>query len=221
MDNKQDSLPWRGSSPLMNKNMAQVFPTYILGYEDPKANDHVPMILEHIQNNEKWTPPPAQPSQTVNNKLHMCPELNSFFNWIDEVLEDCRRTFRWEAERLGVNLAWCNKADSAGQHQVHVHPNSFLSGVYYLSDNSSPTIFEDPRYQTRSGLMLVSHAQPMMSKAWAAPSDKGTLVLFPSWLPHFTEPDPNIPGGEYRYTLSFNSMPFGVSNVGSLIELEH
>jgi uncharacterized protein (TIGR02466 family) len=218
MDNQQENKPWGGNSELIHKKMAAIFPTHVLGYDDPKAEENISTILEFIDK-EKWTPPPHQPSQTINNKLHKCPELQNFFKWVHLVLEDYRRTFKYEAEEIKVNLAWCNKSDSEGAHQQHVHPNSFISGIYYLSENSSPTCFEDPRYQTRSGLWVAGHTE-LTWKEWHCPSERGTLVLFPSWLPHFTTQDPNIPAGDFRFTLSFNTLPYGVTNAGSLTEME-
>lgn len=220
MDNQEkEHQPWGGGANLMSKKMAQIFPTYVLGYDDPKANEHIPMMLEYLET-EKWTPETVgEPRQTFNNKLHLCPEMSSFWKWVDTVLEDYRRTFKYAAEEFKVNLSWCNKSNSQGKHSEHMHPNSFISGIYYLSDNSSPTIFHDPRWQAKSGIVVAAYAE-MCSKEFVCPSDKGTLVLFPSWLPHFTESDSNIAPGQHRFTISFNTLPYGVTNSGSLIQLE-
>lgn len=203
---------------LLRKNLAQIFPTYVLGYDDPKASEHIPLILDYV-NQGKWSPAPHQPYQTIDNHLHERPELKSFFDWVHLVLEDYRRTWKYHTESIKVNLSWVNKSDSNGAHQQHVHPNSFISGVYYLSKDSSPTLFEDPRYQTRSGLMVASDSE-MAFNTWGCPSNTGSLILFPSWLPHYTVADSEIQPGDYRYTLSFNSLPYGNTNTGSLIEIQ-
>jgi len=201
---------------LMIKKVAKIFPTYLIGYDNPNYVDQNKLIIE-VLNKEAFTPGPQQPWQTLDNHLELRTEFKDFFTWVNQCLEDYRRTFMYHCDEFKIVIAWANKADQNGAHRMHVHPNSFLSGVYYVTENPSPTIFEDPRYQTRSGLTVASHS-PMEESIFVAPSDQGTLVLFPSWLPHFTESS-KFDG--IRYTISFNVVPGGATNKGSLTEFNY
>ena len=201
---------------LLVKKVAKIFPTYLIGYDNPnyvEQNKHIIEVLEK----EAFTPGPQQPWQTLDNHLENRKEFKEFYDWVRTCLEDYRRTFSYHCDEFKIVISWANKADQTGAHRMHVHPNSFLSGVYYVSENPTPTIFEDPRYQTRSGFTVASHSK-MEDSVFYGPAEQGTLVLFPSWLPHFTEA---MPFEGTRYTISFNVVPGGTTNKGSLTEFNY
>jgi uncharacterized protein (TIGR02466 family) len=213
-ENPTPSIP--GEDGLIPKKVAKIFPTYILGYDNPNhttQNQEMIKVLETME----FTPGPHQPYQTIDTHLEQHPAFADFHKWVNVCLEDYRRTFKYHCEEFKIVISWANKADQTGAHRMHVHPNSFISGVYYISENPSPTYFEDPRYQIRSGLFVGSHAQ-IADNVWPCPSETGSLVLFPSWLPHYTEAQP-FEG--WRYTISLNVMPAGWTNKGSLTELKY
>jgi uncharacterized protein (TIGR02466 family) len=199
---------------LLPKKLAQIFPTYVVGYDNENYKSINEDVLSKLEL-EEYTPPPAQPFQTMDNHLENREEYKDLYNWFNECLEDYRKTFQYHCEQFKIILSWANKANDQGSHRMHVHPNSFISGVYYVSEGCSPTYFEDPRYQIRSGWNVETH-HAISDNIWTCPSETGTLVLFPSWLPHFTESQP-FEG--LRYTISFNAIPVGATNKGSLTEL--
>ena len=59
---------------------------------------------------------------------------------------------------------------------------------------------------------------PLEQNVWTCPATAGDLVIFPSWLNHWTEPQDFE--GE-RMTLSFNIMPTGVVNKQTLMECQY
>lgn len=199
---------------LMSKKIAKIFPTTIIGYDHPDFKTINSKILMQLSS-EAFTPAPHQPYQTLDNHLEERSDYKELFDWFNVCIEDYRQSFEFHCEKFKIVLAWANKSDQNGSHSMHVHPNAFISGVYYLSDNPSPTYFEDPRYQIRSGWAVATH-HPMNDNVWPCPSETGSLVLFPSWLPHYTEAQP-FDG--IRYSISFNVIPIGTTNKGSLIEL--
>ena len=203
------------NSGLLQKKMSNIFSTYILGYDNPDFEEHNKIIMD-LMETEPFKD--VQPYQTIDNHLEKRDELKDFFNWVDLCLEDYRRTFQYNCDKFKTILSWVNKADWRGAHRSHVHPNSFISAVYYISENPCPTYFEDPRIQTRSGWMVGS-LSPANHVIWECPSETGTLVLFPSWLPHYTEPHEKFEG--WRYTLSFNAIPAGVANKDTLLEFNY
>jgi len=199
---------------LLTKKIAKIFPTAVIGYDNPNFQKINKDIIEQLER-EVFTPPPHQPFQTIDNHLEIREEYKELYKWFDECLEDYRKSFQYHCEKFKIILSWANKSNKDGSHRMHVHPNSFISGVYYLSENTSPTYFEDPRYQRRGG-WVVATQHPIDDNVWTCPSETGSLVLFPSWLPHYTEAQPFE---DWRYTISFNAIPVGHTNKGSLIEL--
>lgn len=199
---------------LLPKKVAHIFSTSVIGYDNPNFSTVNKKIIEQLEK-EAYTPPPHQPFQTVDNHLEIRKEYKELYDWFDLCLEDYRKTFQYHCEKFKIILSWANKADYGGSHRMHVHPNSFISGIYYLSDDCSPTYFEDPRYQIRAGWFVATN-HPINDNVWSCPSETGSLVLFPSWAPHYTEAQP-FDG--WRYTISFNAIPVGATNKGSLVEM--
>lgn len=200
---------------LMKKKIAEIFPTIIVGYENPnflKINPRLIEVLETIA----YTPPPFTPEQTLDNHLENHPAFAELFKWINQCLEDYRISLKYQCDSLKPVLSWANRGNKDTQHTSHTHPNSFISGIYYISNNPSPTFFEDPRFQIRSGVVVRSFSK-LGENIWPCPSETGTLVLFPSWLEHYVDAQPNLVG--VRYTLSFNAMPRGLVNGNSLNEI--
>lgn len=202
---------------IMQKKMSNIFATYVLGYDNPNFLTHNEQIKNHL-NNLDFSQDKIQPYQTIDNHLEKHEELKSFFSWVEICLEDYRRTFKYNCDSFKIILSWANKSDKNGGHRSHVHPNSFISGIYYVSDELTPTYFEDPRYQTRTGWMVGSY-NFINSVVWECPAETGTLVLFPSYLSHYTEPSDTLKG--WRITLSFNIIPSGISNQGTLVEFSY
>lgn len=203
------------SGQLLEKKLATIFPTFIVGYDNPNSVQQNVELLAFLETQE-FTPGPHQPYQTIDNHLEKNPKLSEFFNWVNTCLEDYRQTFRYHCDRFEIILSWANKSDKNGAHRSHVHPNSFLSGIYYISENPSPTFFEDPRYQLRSGI-IVNTTHAISDNVWPCPSETGSLILFPSWLAHYTDAQSNLQG--WRYTVSFNVIPVGDTNKATLTEM--
>ena len=103
-----------------------------------------------------------------------------------------------------LDSLWVNLLKSGGHHSGHVHPNSLISGTFYVEvpRGSGAIRFEDPRLQ----LMM---AAPPRDKN--APEDlqpfvsieprPGLLLMWESWLRH--EVLPGTGRGE-RLSISFN-----------------
>ena len=98
--------------------------------------------------------------------------------------------------KLGLSAIWVNIMKKNCYHSLHLHPNSILSGTYYLSvpKMTSPIRFEDPR----CGLFMAS--PPRRIQQDLRPK-VGEIVLFESWLKHEVPPNAS---NEERISVSFN-----------------
>lgn len=106
----------------------------------------------------------------------------------------------------GITNLWININKYRDYTREHLHPNSKLSGVYYVEvpENSGDIVFLHPAYdllgydwkcKSRMCSDYVSSGKRMRPKS-------GTLVLFPSWLRHLVEPNMNLT--DDRISISFN-----------------
>lgn len=99
---------------------------------------------------------------------------------------------------------WVNVMPEGGSHTSHIHPNSVISGTYYVKvpQGAGPIVYEDPR------LAMKMAAPPLRDKAprdmkghYSETPQPGSLLLWESWLRH--EVPLNRAEGE-RISVSFN-----------------
>ena len=113
----------------------------------------------------------------------------------------CQRPAGWDYYLWGTVL-------EAQGHQVsHIHPDGWLSGVYYAAVPLS--IDNDPQAKNRNGWIEFGRSQTY-PKSKAVPETKtfepieGRLYLFPSYFYHRTIP---FESDEKRVSLAFDLMP--------------
>jgi uncharacterized protein (TIGR02466 family) len=115
--------------------------------------------------------------------------------------DDCAFDLR---RKPRLDSLWVNLLKSGGHHSGHVHPNSILSGTFYVEvpSGSGAIRFEDPRLPAmmaapRRRKDAAEELQPFVSVAARA----GLLLMWESWLRH--EVLPGAGRGE-RLSISFN-----------------
>ena len=98
------------------------------------------------------------------------------------------------------------KVGDASKHDLHAHPGSVISGVYYLKvgENTPPIIFKDPReyykYIHYKQIFGNNSAYTLLPEH-AVPVHDGLIMMWPSWLEH--EVPLSSSDGE-RITIAFN-----------------
>ena len=108
-----------------------------------------------------------------------------------------------------INTSWMSKTDPGGYSQMHMHKNSFYSGVYYFNeyDNDSSALeFETPLTAYSDFQLIPTEFNIMNSQSWKIWPEKNLLVLFPSYLRHGVRENKS---NETRYSLAFNIVPVG------------
>jgi len=100
-----------------------------------------------------------------------------------------------------ITQSWCNYTKEGQFHHKHAHPNSFISGVFYVQADR----VKDKIYFYKDGYeRIVVPAKKFNlfnSTSWWFETGTNDLVLFPSSLTHMVE---NVVGKE-RISLSFNT----------------
>lgn len=118
---------------------------------------------------------------------------------------------------LKITQSWLNSAEQGQYHHRHTHPNSFVSGVFYVKANR-----EQDRiyfYQTTYRQLSVKTDQFNLynSSSWWIEAGAGDLLLFPSSCTHDVPPV----SSEKRISLSFNTFPIGcIGDKDGLMGLE-
>ena len=108
--------------------------------------------------------------------------------------------------RLKITQSWLNWTQPGQYHHKHAHPNSLISGCYYVNARKE----SDRIYFYRDGYQPIKFPpvewNVYNSDSWWFPVGTGDLILFPSSLTHMVQP---VEGDETRISLAFNTFPIG------------
>lgn len=115
---------------------------------------------------------------------------------------------------LRITQSWLNWTKPGQYHHKHAHPNSLISGCYYVKANKET----DKIFFYRSGYQQIKFPpvewNAYNSDSWWYPVGTGDLIFFPSHLTHMVQP---VGGEDTRISLAFNTFPVG--HVGDEDEL--
>ncbi len=132
------------------------------------------------------------------------------FSNLNEFIKDCVKDYTDKIfvtdQKLNVTQSWVNKTKSGEEHHYHYHPNSIISGVFFLK-SGSPIKFLNNRNDSfhLEHKKNVNPYNPYNQTSYEYPSQPRVLVLFPSYIPHCVP----VNTGDDRYSLSFNTFPSG------------
>ena len=125
-----------------------------------------------------------------------------------------------------ITQSWLNKTlRNSDGHHIHNHPNSFISGVFYVRVNPDVDYIVFSRPNQQFFQFPIKEYNIFNSYQWAVNVSEGQLLLFPSTLIHEVKP-PKVGGmissddtDVYadRISLSFNVFPTG--RIGDSIDL--
>lgn len=157
---------------------------------------------------QRWSRENYPGGYTSYGSLDQLHRLSStFIRWrerIDRHAQAFARAQQWDlrGRRLEMTDCWVNFMGHGAAHGLHLHPQSVVSGTYYLSmpRRASALKFEDPR------LSRLMAAPPRKAGSALAPhvsyaARAGDVILFESWLRH------EVPAQRTkaeRISLSFN-----------------
>jgi len=116
-----------------------------------------------------------------------------------------------------ITQSWLNYTEKNQFHHKHQHPNSFISGVFYINcnDQFDKIKFFNTEYKTIRP--EVKEWNLWNSESWWFPVKTGDIIMFPSSLTHMVE---TKEGTNTRISLAFNVFIKGVvGNNKKLTEL--
>ncbi len=116
-----------------------------------------------------------------------------------------------------ITQSWLNYTEKNQYHHKHAHPNSLVSGVFYINCHKEhdKIKFFNETYKTIKP--EIKDWNIWNSESWWFPVKTGDVILFPSSLTHMVE---TKQGDNTRISLAFNVFIKGtVGNNKSLTEL--
>ena len=167
-------------------------------------------IAEDDMAGRRWCAKNGYPGYTSYASLNDLPWRVPVFGDLVKALDTHVAAFAKELDydlqgrKLVLDSLWINVLSPGGVHTSHIHPQSVISGTYYVTvqDGASALKLEDPRL----GLMMA--APPRRKKArpenrqfaYVAPAP-GTILMWESWLRHEV---PLNQAKSERVSVSFN-----------------
>ena len=134
-------------------------------------------------------------------------EMKPLHDMIMAQVDNCIRDYGYHEDYCTPLMEnfWFNINKQGNTNSVHIHDNSFISGVYYVSAN--PGQGNINVYKNHMQDFIIASAAPMQSYtpisasciAFEPMSSK--LILFPGWLPHGVDRNQTE---EDRVSISFN-----------------
>lgn len=192
----------------MTHSLHALFPTYIF---ETSLNIDTGKIISFINrinydfNDNRSIRNGIQSGKIIHENEEIFNELNvSIHTFLNKSINDILIPIKENsADKLKYKTTemWINITNPKGYNIEHNHPNSFMSGVFYLKvpSNSGNIVFRDPRpipdWNGDSSLFYALNCN-----SFIIPKEN-MLLLFPSWLYHRVETNNS---DERRISISFN-----------------
>ena len=182
----------------------QLFPVTI-AYSDNKLEkaDEIIKLSKKIIDDNGNTPFMSPCISTVLTKGDVL-EMNEFKHILGQVLETIKhftKIYCIDAKNLVISGSWLNYYDIGSYQDLHHHPNSVLSGVYYIqSDGERDFSFQNPSHFFQPVVPKFYELNEFNFSNILYESLQGRCIVFPSHLMHRTSPAKSP-----RISLSFNA----------------
>lgn len=206
----------------MNSEIIPIFPTPIYrGKLDRKLSEKELLFINQTKfnahknkfdvNKEKGNKS-SNDNYILNNKIfkNLKKEINLFikdyFNKIIDPIDNIS---------FYITQSWLNYTEKNEFHQQHEHPNSLVSGVFYINcmeQFDKILFYKEKTYEQIK--ITPKNWNLFNSSMWWIPVKTGDIILFPSSLSHMVE---TKQGDNTRISLAFNIFIKG--KIGNKIEL--
>lgn len=190
------------------KSTEMFFPTLLWRFElEPGVRDEINKrllsLLARLDPNLSKLAPGT--SRQTDANLHLIPELEPMAAEIQRAVHQVLQFLEVVYERARITGCWANVNAVQMSHREHIHPNNFLSGVYYVQADEGANNFtiDDPRPQRHMIKPRVIESTPFNAARFNLSIKPGDMLVFPAWLPHSVDVNRS---SRLRISVSFNAM---------------
>lgn len=185
------------------------FPTPIWHFQHENFQDLNKCLQTSILQNKELDPQGISVSNVLGwhsqDNFHKKEAFKEFTDIVTDIALKIAQEMMWDLDRVRptINNCWATINPQNAFNSLHHHPNSILSGVYYVKvpKNSGNLYFYDPRAGAQ--MLMPPYLQMTtwtIGKIIYTPIE-GMFAIFPSWLWHGVESNCSE---ESRISLSFN-----------------
>jgi len=202
---------------MIESNINGIFPTPI--YISKLDRELTPLELKFVDKNKKdFYKNDGNITSNNNYILNEKPFANikkeldlKIQDYFDKVISPANNITPY------ITQSWLNYTETNQYHHKHAHPNSLVSGVFYINchEEHDKIKFFNDNYKTIK--LEVKDWNIWNSESWWFTVKTGDVILFPSSLTHMVE---TKQGDNTRISLAFNVFIKGtIGNNKNLTEL--
>ena len=190
-----------------------LFPTLIsrvrLGFDQTLA-DECQALAASDAAGHRWSAKHYLGGYTSYGSLDRLHLVSSVFarlrRRIDPHVKALGKGLHYDLRGLSLDMTdcWLNVMPAGTVHTAHLHPTSFISGIYYVAvpRGAAALKFEDPRHSRQMAAPSRRADAPQRFRSFVSVRPAaGDLILFESWLRH------EVPMARFageRVSISFN-----------------
>lgn len=131
--------------------------------------------------------------------------FSKYLEIIKKEITELIREYKFVTD-LDLSSMWININSKYSYNNRHTHPGASVSGVIWINipENSGDFVFEMPDLFNYTLLSKTSNQHLIENNllpAWAIKPKEGSMIIFPSYLPHYVDQNQN---DEDRISISFN-----------------
>ena len=193
--------------------LISVFPTAVQIYKYENSIDKELNYIENLPYKEQVGNANFKSKDSYLTKHEQLKDLKIFFK---ECIDDYCNVITNSDQRLVITQLWANKNPPGAKHHEHIHPNSIISGVFYLRQDKSLPPIQFSKSNQHSLKLDPKKYNTYNAETFLLPCTAGELIIFPSDLRHSV---PINVGKEERISLSFNT--FSIDVLGNEDSLTH
>ena len=158
----------------------KVFPTIINEFQFDMDKQEHDLVIDELNDMEKF----QEDNLIVQTTDDLSKHIPKFTKSIYKITEKICEKYEYLYDRLEFTGMWANKLKAGDIHPPHTHSNNIFSGVYYLEGGSQIQFF-DPRPQASVLHPNLKYTNFDNSGMIGFDAEKGTGLIFPSWLQHW------------------------------------
>ncbi len=167
-------------------------------------------VREFDEDGQRWSAKNYPGGYTSYGSMDQLHRFSSTFMELNRQLDRHVRSYAkaldWDlgGGKLEMTDCWVNIMPFGTVHSLHLHPNSVVSGTYYVATpkGCAGLKFEDPRLANfMAAPPRLAERRPNNDVFVTYPASAGQVILFESWLRHEVAPNPVK---SERISLSFN-----------------
>ena len=189
----------------MMKEVFDLFPTLVMAFKDVipshEVNDIFKKLKEYKTNDSDAALVHGRSSFSTHKNILLSLDLEERMQ--EKVNE---YTDYIKLKPLTITNSWFSIQNVGGMLKEHIHGTSVLSAALYINvdEKSSPLVFENPNPHARFNYEDICEERCLYTSPFRSLyPQKGTLVIFPSWLRHGSMYNSNLTPD--RTVISFNA----------------